>query len=93
MDGVGWRAQLGGRSDCRRCDHAMGTARPGQTAERTLVICTAPFLTPANARVERRQDLASMVGTPCGAYEGVVGRIDKAIRCHRRCCEVAGSSW
>ena len=68
MVGAGWRAQLGERasSSMRSCDGDGDGGEPctKQPSGHTLVICTAPFRTPANARVERRQDLASMVGTP-----------------------------
>ena len=47
-------------------DHAM--AGEGTGGPRTFETRTAPFLALANARVERRQDLASMVGNPCEAW-------------------------
>lgn len=67
MDGAGSRAQLGERVSSSLRGHAMATGPNNFEPRRTLETCTAPFLRPAKARVERRQDLASMVGTPCEA--------------------------
>lgn len=56
-----------------RAHHAMageGTGGGPRTFETWM-----PFLALANARVERRQDLASMVGNPCEAW-GTESRSD-----------------
>lgn len=59
------RRRFGGR--CRRCHVIPPRDLALVLGKHTLVICTAPFLALAKARIGRTQDLASMVGTPCGA--------------------------